>query len=167
MIGRTLPKVGLAPLAFGLLVACNPSEPRYHVSALNSTFTALESLAVTRYRNDDRCQYIHYGRGGFSADPSDTACLVDGDAPLQRFDAEGQRDFGIIRSAFDQVELDVTFALIELDGNGKITGESAFDIGPCHTYFYQPGWSVLPEDEYGTISAGIDSNWYETDQCSR
>ena len=49
--------------------------------------------------------------------------------------------------------------------DGGIGAGSRFSGDRCKTYFYQPGWTTLPNPDKDQAVAAINGDWYTIDYC--
>ncbi len=164
-------RVALLTLAALSVAAClGPTKIRVSVADFASLFPIVERLSVAVYMDDpySDCEYFEYGRGAFSSTPADEFCRVfdlpDRPVPVA-YDAQALADLAELKKEFNRVGLPMEYINVVFDSAGSVGPDSAFSADPCVTYWYEPGWSALPEDYPGAVSGAIDADWYRTDIC--
>jgi hypothetical protein len=145
------------------------------ISSLTALFPTIERLGVSKYLVETRtdkpdCVFFEYRHGAFTSDPSDEFCRVFGepgptDPTPVPFDETANVDLASLRGEFNRLDVPIQYLFIHLDSDGAVGPGSAFNADRCVGYFYQPGWSTLPEADPDVVSTGIDANWYKTDFC--
>ena len=82
------------------------------------------------------------------------------------FDQQALDDLATLKAEFARIRTPIDYLNVVFDPSGAIAPDSGFSADRCVMYWYDPGWSVLPEDIPGEdVSAGIDEDWYKTDSC--
>jgi hypothetical protein len=123
------------------------------------------------------CEYFEYSRGAFTSKPEDEFCRVfdfdnrhpgggdEGPMPVV-FDDEARADLADLKKAFDGVGAPLDYMNLVFDANGSVGPDSGFEFDRCVAFWYQPGWTALPDDIAGDfVSMAIDEDWYKTDAC--
>ena len=176
----------MLPLAAVLSGCALSGAPKASVdlAAVQAAFPTIERLGAVVYmhdgasdQGDPECEYFEYGRGAFSSNPAAEFCRVfdfddrhpgggsAGQVPVA-FDDQARADLIELLASFDGVGTPLAYMNLMLAADGSVTGDSGFRFDRCVSYWYQPGWSSLPEDLPGdSVSSGIDADWYKTDSC--
>lgn len=154
------------------------------VVQVQAAFSAVEQLGAVVYMHnpadeggDPACDYFEYARGAYTSTPGDEFCRVfdyddrqpggglEGPVPVA-FDDQARADLASMLAAFDGVAAPLSYMNVVLAANGSIGPDSGFTFDRCVYYWYQPNWSVLPDDFQGKeVSTGINTDWYKTDSC--
>jgi hypothetical protein len=128
-------------------------------------------------RDEPDCEYFDYGRVAFTSKPEDEFCRVFGyntrqpdggfEGPIPvAFDETARADLPELKQAFAGISAPLDYINLALASDGSVGPDSVFSFDRCVTYWYQPGWTALPEDIDGeTVSTGINKDWYESDGC--
>ena len=178
----------ITSLVFALLIVAGCAffrtpKATVNVADVAAAFPTLERLSAVVYMLDagsgeePGCEYFQYGRGAFTSNPDDEFCRVfdfdnrhpgggdEGPVPIA-FDAEARRDLAALKRAFEGVGAPLDYMNAVLAADGSVASDSGFAFDRCVTYWYHPGWTVLPEDIAGdSVSTGINADWYKTDGC--
>lgn len=183
---RVLIPSSVIPIALSTLTGCAlvaPAKADVDVAHIAAAFPTIERLSAVVYMHDPGndsdadCEYFEYGRGAFTSKPEDEFCRVfdyegrhegggdEGPVPVP-FDDQALADLATLKSALAEDGLALDYMNVVLAPDGSVAGDSNFWFDRCVTYWYQPGWTTLPEDDPGKlVSTAIDSNWYKEDGC--
>jgi hypothetical protein len=181
---RAAPRISL--LVIVLVVAgCvlfSPPKAKVAVADIAAAFPEVDRLGAVVYMyeagsdGEPDCEYFEYRRGAFTSKPEDRLCRVfdfdgrhtgggdEGPIPVA-FDEEAHADLVAFKRALDRVGAALVYMNAVLAADGSVGPDSGFKFDRCVAYWYQPGWTSLPEDIPGDISSGINEDWYNTDGC--
>ncbi len=158
--------------------------PKANVSVADVTaaFPTVERLGAVVYMfeagqdGEADCEYFEYRQGAFTSKPHDEFCRVfdvdnrhpgggsEGPVPVP-FDDQARADLADFKKAFEGVGAPMDYMNGVLAADGSVGPDSGFAFDRCVTYWYQPGWTALPDDDPDAVSTGIDANWYKSDGC--
>jgi hypothetical protein len=177
----------LALLVVLLLSSCalfRAPKATVEVEAVAAAFPTIERLEAVVYMHeggsdsdDPECEYFEYGRGAFTSNPADEFCRVfdfddrhpgggmEGPVPVA-FDDQARAHLAELLASFDGVGAPLDYMNLVLAPDGSVGADSGFSFDRCVSYWYQPGWTTLPEDIEGdSVSSGMNADWYKTDSC--
>jgi hypothetical protein len=160
-----------AALAFAVLGCIHASQPdadqmARDVKDLKASFSTLEALRLSGFRDQDWCRFIDYPRGAFTSlpvgDDSDTCNLFDGAA--LPFDDQASADFERVRAALagTGVRGDSVLNIQHDDAGHMRTADFDLNGGSFDrwTYVFDRGGS-MPENEEGEeLYTRINEDWY-------
>ncbi len=181
---RRVSLTALVILASLTVAGClQPAKAKVSVADMSALFPAIERLGVRSYMvrgpmtDQPGCEFFLYRRGPFTSATSGDDCRIMwvdpenpdagpvGPAP-SAFDREAQDDLAALKREFGRIGVPIEYLYINLDSAGSVGPRSAFAADRCVAYFYEPGWTALPEDIPGEqVSTGITADWYKTDTC--
>jgi hypothetical protein len=117
---------------------------------------------VDFYRNDV-CEFIAYGRGVFSTDPTSADCEIHVDTPGKRraIDRETRQVLDEIDRASEAVGPRLQSATVELVGGRVASGY--FDFGQDDYYRFEPGYTSMQDDDWFCTEVAVNANWYAYD----
>jgi hypothetical protein len=152
------------------------------VTDVEAAFPTVERLGAVVYMVEagqdggPDCEYFEYQRGAFTSTPEDEFCRVfdfdsrhpggghEGPVPTP-LDDQAHADLADFKNAFDDVGSPIDYMNAVLAPDGSVGPDTGFNFDRCVAYWYEPGWTSLPDDDPDSVSTGIDANWYKTDNC--
>lgn len=160
-----------------VVVACVPSRANVSIADLERAFPLMTGLGLSTYEyrvfneGEPVCESIRYSRGFFSSIPDSTTCGSFSDDPpdnARAFDDGANADLQRLKAALSAVAPVDQQSQVRVDlVDGAVGPGSWFLFDGCVTYFYEPGWTNLPESIAGrTVSKAISSDWHLVDVCT-
>jgi hypothetical protein len=174
-----------AVLLLTALLGCaliGPKKADVDVAHVAAAFETIERLGAVAYmvqpeNEGEDCVYFQYKRGAFTSLPQDEFCRVfdfdnrqpgggsEGPIPIA-FDDAAKGDLAELKAALGGVGAPLDYMNLVLRADGSVGRDSGFAFDRCVMYWYEPGWTSLPEDiDEETVTTAIDSDWYEVDSC--
>jgi hypothetical protein len=149
-----------------LLVSCGvpgASQHQRDVANLPKVFSALQTLKVKDYRNQDWCKNIAYKRGNFSNNLTATTCNLFDGKPVA-MDDPAKQDFQTIADAMATTGVGIHYLSANYDAAGRLVGANFNLSTMCRcSYVYHPNYDRLPENMQGEMEhTAINSDWYFT-----
>jgi hypothetical protein len=169
-IVRRLLLLGLtaAVAAAGCASAPALTAQRSDTEAITTLFPLISDLGVDAFWVDAfGCRYLHYSRGSFSTDTRPNGgCRVWAFPDPVPFDGQAAADIDRLIGAIRDAHVAVSYFSIQPDGARPAVGRgSYFDIGPCDSLVFDPGYGALPTPD-GTpdqeVIGPVTADWYET-----
>ena len=161
--------LGAAALAVSGCVLLDAPKASVSVEDIGAAFPTVQRLQAVVYMRDAGevgeadCEYFEYKRGAFTSKPDDEFCRVfdfegrqpgggdEGPVPVA-FDDTARSDLEALKEAFHGVSAPLDYMNLVLAADGAVGPDSGFRFDRCVAYWYQPGWTVLPEDDPVTRS---------------
>ena len=184
LTGRMFLLVAMAAAMFAIAGCAFLRTPKANVAVgdIATAFPTVQRLGAVVYMfeagqdGEADCEYFEYQRGAFTSKPQDEFCRVfdfddrhpgggnEGPVPVP-LDDQARADLVDFKKAFEGVGASIDYMNAVLASDGSVGPDSGFDFDRCVAYWYDPGWTALPNDDPDSVSTGIDANWYKTDSC--
>lgn len=153
--------VALASLAALVASACETNHSAA-VAAAEAVLPVLARHEVIDFIWTDDCEFIAFERGAFSTNPGTEACELHIDVGGQRspIDAEARKVLDEIYRESEAVGPRATSAGVTLVGGRVASGN--VDFG-SDTYWYEPGYTSMVDDDWFCTTEPVNSDWYVWD----